>query len=433
MGKLSVSSKKILTDLTNELAFVKHTNELLPIIQAHLKKAGLPYNISIPPDNPDVKSFLKIENEKEFLSSVSREINCCHSREDLLTIVNNRLLPLIQSLQEYKLKLEDENFFLQEQVQTNQQHENIIGSSKGLQNVFYLVAKVSQSDSTVLLLGETGTGKELIAKAIHDSSSRKEKLMIKINCASMPVSLIESELFGHEKGSFTGASERRIGRFELANNSTLFLDEIGELSLDMQVKLLRVIQEKEIERIGGHEVIKTNVRIIAATNRNLEKEVAENRFRKDLYYRLNVFPISLPPLRDRKEDIPLLASRFMIQISEKLSKPVNRISPKAMNQLINYHWPGNVRELEHLIERTILLTNGSTIKEVILSTALEREGFLASSIKTIAQIEREHILSVLKKTGGKIHGDGGAAELLKIPATTLSSKMKKLGIKKNHL
>jgi transcriptional regulator with GAF, ATPase, and Fis domain len=300
-------------------------------------------------------------------------------------------------------------------------------------NVFELIAHVAASDSTVLLYGETGTGKELVAKALHESSSRKGKQMIKVNCAALPPSLIESELFGHEKGSFTGAIEKRIGKFEMAHNSTLLLDEIGELPLELQVKLLRAIQEKEIERVGGNTSIKTNVRIIAATNRNLQNEVEAGRFRMDLFYRLNVFPIGLPSLRERKEDIPLLAAHFMKETSLKCRKNVINISQKALDQMMAYEWPGNVRELEHLIERAVLLTDGTTIKEVSLPVRNKKGTKKQEEVQTIQEMEREHILAVLKKTNEKIHGPGGAAELLKIPSTTLASKMKKLGIQKKHM
>ncbi len=336
----------------------------------------------------------------------------------------------------YKAKLEEENLRLHEKVNTLRDDNEMVGTSPELKKVFELTAHVAFSDSTVLLCGETGTGKELVATAIHQASPRSSKTMVKVNCAALPANLVESELFGHEKGSFTGATERRVGKFELAHNSTLFLDEIGEMPLELQVKLLRAIQEKEIERIGGREVIKTKVRIIVATNRDLQKEVTAGRFRTDLFYRLNVFPISLPPLRDRKEDIPLLAARFMSQMSKKCGKNVSSISPKALQQLIAYHWPGNVRELEHLMERAVLLASGSTIKEVTLPSSAIKEGLngmAGSAVKTINEIEREYILLVLQKTGGKIHGAGGAAELLKIPATTLASKMQKLGIRKSHV
>jgi formate hydrogenlyase transcriptional activator len=315
-------------------------------------------------------------------------------------------------------------------------HPSIIGDSPLMQQVFDLVAQVASSDSTVLLLGETGTGKEVIAKAIHNSSPRKYKSMIKVNCAALPANLIESELFGHEKGSFTGANDRRLGKFELANNSTLFLDEIGEMPLELQVKLLRALQEREIERIGGNATINVNVRIIAATNRDLEKEMQEGRFRRDLYYRLNIFPIELPPLRNRKEDIPLLAIYFIQRFAKKARRDITTLNERVLQELIAYDWPGNIRELEHLIERSILLTQGNAIRQVYLpnrpkqQTATKEQEFI---IKTIAEHERDVILKTLKYCGGRIGGHGGAAMLLDLPTSTLHSRIKRLGIHKEHM
>lgn len=312
----------------------------------------------------------------------------------------------------------------------NAELSNMIGCSQAMKEVYHMASLVSKSDATVLLLGETGTGKGLLADAIHSGSPRKGKQMIKVNCAAMPTNLIESELFGHEKGSFTGAYERRIGKFELANHGTLFLDEIGEMSLDMQVKLLRVLQDREIERIGGRTSIKVNVRILAATNRNLEEEVRAGRFRADLYYRLNVFPIVLPPLRERLEDIVPLSSFFLSRYSRHAGK-VLTISPGVIAELKQYSWPGNVRELEHLIERSVLLSTSSVLTQIQLpATRQHIAGRQDSSDNTLEQIERKHIVMMLRRCNGKIAGNGGAAAMLKIPPTTLHSKMKKLGISK---
>lgn len=311
--------------------------------------------------------------------------------------------------------------------------EGIIGKSDHLMKVLDHVAQVAPTDTSVLILGESGTGKEQIANCIHHLSARKTKPLVKVNCAALPASLIESELFGHEKGAYTGATDRRIGKFEQASGGTIVLDEIGEMPLEMQVKLLRVLQEKEIERIGGRAPIKVDVRIIAATNRNLEKEIAEARFRLDLYYRINVFPITLPPLRERKDDIPLLAAHFVNQYARKIGKQVTGIAPKILKDLMHYDWPGNVRELEHLLERSILLTQGPVIKDIFLPPVVQKDsvrGHEETYIKTIEENERDHILAVLKKCNGKIWGAGGAAELLGVPPTTLNSKIKKLGIKK---
>jgi len=344
----------------------------------------------------------------------------------------------LEEISGYRARLEEEKIYLQEELDTTHNYTEIIGESSEMKKIFRLVNQVSASNSTVMILGETGTGKELIARAIHNNSPRKNKLMVKVNCAALPANLIESELFGHEKGSFTGATERRLGKFELANNGTLFLDEIGEMPLELQVKLLRALQEKEIERIGGNAAIKVDVRIIAATNRDLEKEMSEGRFRSDLYYRLNIFPISLPALRNRPEDIPLLASHFIHRFSKKAGKNINGLSNKLLQELRAYSWPGNIRELEHLIERSILMTSGDTLKSIVLpvsrSDASPAGNDDPSFIhKTIDENEREHILNTLRICGGRINGNGNAAQILGVPPSTLSSKMKRLGIRREHI
>ena len=311
----------------------------------------------------------------------------------------------------------------------------IVGNSDAMQNVYELILQVAASQSTVLISGETGTGKELVASAIHNLSSVSNKGMIKVNCASIPVNLIESELFGHEKGAFTGATELRIGKFEQAENSTIFLDEIGELPLELQGKLLRVLQEKEIERIGGKTTIKVNARVIAATNRSLEKEVAEGRFRSDLYYRLNVYPISLPSLRDRPEDIAVLGNFFLEKHSKQIGKKIKGFSKKVLNSMMANAWPGNVRELENMVERSILFAKEEVIKEMIFPQIFITEPNnteMEFYTKTLQEVEKEHILRVVKKCNGRISGPQGAAVLLDLPGTTLISKMQKLGIKKEH-
>jgi len=311
----------------------------------------------------------------------------------------------------------------------------MIGTSPAMLRITQLISQVAAVDSTILILGETGTGKELVAKAIHDNSTRRNKSMVKVNCAALPANLIESELFGHEKGSFTDAIDRKIGKFEMANNSTLFLDEIGELPLDLQVKLLSVLQEKEIERIGGKEVIPVDVRIIAATNRCLQKEMLAGRFRKDLFYRLNVLPLTLPPLRERKEDIPALAAHFIHKYARKTGSKVMDISSSVLQDLMAYHWPGNIRELEHLIERNILLTRDQHVMTIDLPSdnGPKKGPQEGARIKTLEEVERDHILTILKKCKGKVAGAGGAARLLNIPTTTLHSKIRRLGIKKGFL
>lgn len=351
-------------------------------------------------------------------------------------LANERVENQMLEISNYKQRLEEENAYLLEEIEKNYNHSEIIGSGAEMAAVFRMMAQVSFTNSTVLLLGETGTGKELIARAIHNNSRRKDKLMVKLNCATLPAGLIESELFGHEKGSFTGAMERRIGKFELADNGTLFLDEIGEMPVELQVKLLRVLQEREIERVGGKGPIKVNVRIIAATNRDLLQEVENGKFRSDLYYRLNVFPITLPPLRNRKEDIYLLAMHFMAKFSRNTGKNVCNISHKATQDLLTYPWPGNVRELEHLMERSVLLTQGNTIKELQLSPGQYNESgkkINSDYIKTIDENERDHILKVLRLCGGKVFGPHGAACKLGVPVSTLNSKIAKLGIVKEKV
>ena len=338
-----------------------------------------------------------------------------------------------EKLLSYKKQLEVENDYLKEQIKTIYNFSEIIGSGDPMQKVYRLMSLVADSNSTVLVLGETGTGKELIARAIHNASPRKDKLMVKVNCAALPANLIESELFGHERGAFTGAIDRRIGKFELANNSTLFLDEIGELPLEAQSKLLRVIQERELERVGGKQIIKIDVRLIAATNRNLEEEVKAGRFRADLYFRLNVFPISLPPLRDRSEDIEPLTHFFVQKYSRNTGRKIRKVAPKVIQQLRSYTWPGNVRELEHLIERSILLATDGTLDDVYIPQHTDAEKKEEAHLlnRSLEEVERGYIIETLKRCAGKISGAGSAAEILKIPGNTLHSKMKKLGISKS--
>jgi transcriptional regulator with GAF, ATPase, and Fis domain len=312
-----------------------------------------------------------------------------------------------------------------------------------LQKVFDLVRQVSNTDTSVIILGESGTGKELIARSIHNSSARKGKILVKVNCATLPANLIESELFGHEKGAFTGAIDKRIGKFELAHGGSIFLDEIGELPTDLQAKLLRVLQEKEFERLGGKNTLKADVRIITATNRDLEKEVSEGRFRLDLYYRLNVFPIKLPALRERIEDIPLLANFFAKKFCTKVGKRFTNIDPLAMDELLRYDWPGNIRELENVVERAVIIHDGeSTLawgQPLInrFTVAKEEHALPAKTLDEVKQkqhdTEREYLISVLRTANGRIRGRNGASELLGLKPTTLESRMKKLSITKEDI
>ncbi|MDN3674370.1 sigma-54 dependent transcriptional regulator [Flavobacterium branchiarum] len=354
-----------------------------------------------------------------------------------ITVQNIQLIAKYENnLAELKLL---KNNFEERKVRTiNTATENfhgIVGKSVAIQNVYELISQVALSNSTVLITGETGTGKELIASAIHQLSSVSNEKMIKVNCASIPENLIESELFGHEKGAFTGALNLRIGKFEQAENSTIFLDEIGELPLELQGKLLRVLQEKEIERVGGNKSLKLNTRIIAATNKSLVKEVAEGRFRSDLFYRLNVFPIDLPALRERPEDIEILSNFFLEKHSNIIGKKIKGFSKKVLKKMLANPWLGNVRELENMIERSILFTTEDVINEMIFPKNFIRDFHNLENdfnTKTLQEVEKEHILEVVRKCGGRISGPQGAAVLLDLPATTLISKMQKLGIRKKY-
>jgi PAS domain S-box-containing protein len=342
------------------------------------------------------------------------------------------LLAAYEEIKELKDQLEAEKDYLQEEIKLEHNYENIIGNSESLKYVLYRLEQVATIDSTVLILGETGTGKELIARAIHRTSLRHQRPLVKVNCATLPINLIESELFGHEKGAFTGAMAIKTGRFELADNTTLFLDEIGELPLELQAKMLRAVEDGEFERLGGSKTIKVNVRIIAATNRNLEKEMKEGRFREDLWYRLNVFPITMPPLSERKEDIPSLVSHFVDQYNRQLGKSIEKIPRRVIQTLKGYSWPGNVRELKYVVERAVINSSGSTLR---LADSLEKLPDTTprkkDALKPLAEMEREYILRVLDRVGWKVEGKSGAAEVLDMNPGTLRSRMKKLGIRRH--
>lgn len=331
--------------------------------------------------------------------------------------------------------LKEEKEYYKEKDLENVHFDEIVGKSQAIIKVLSNVKRVADTDTTILILGETGVGKELVARAIHIQSSRKKKAFIRVHCSALPESLISSELFGHEKGAFTGASERRIGRFELADNGTIFLDEIGELPLEIQVHLLRILQTGEFERVGGSKTIKSNFRLILATNRDLEREVREKRFRLDLYYRINVFPIIVPPLRERKEDIPLLASYFLNLYGRLLNKPLYNIRQKDVEKLMRYDWPGNVRELENVIERAIILSSGSklTLPDIQSKTYSATENLREGQLPSLKENERRLIVAALSQTRGKVQGKGGAAELLEINPHTLKSRMRKLGITRDQI
>jgi transcriptional regulator with GAF, ATPase, and Fis domain len=337
-------------------------------------------------------------------------------------------------------RLKAQNTYLQEEIQAEHNFKEIVGASAGMLKVLENVQRVAPTDATVLIWGETGTGKELIARAIHSASRRADKPFIKVNCAALPAGLIESELFGHERGAFSGAIQRRIGRFELANGGTIFLDEVGEIPLDTQVKLLRVLQERRFERVGGNQPIEPDVRVIAATNRVLTESIREGKFRSDLFYRLNVFPINLPPLRDRKADIPLLAQFFVQKYAPKIGRRIEAIDHSTMARLLQYPWPGNIRELENIIERALILASSAVLEvdpEVLVGPgetepadqpgrATPEAGPAAAG--DLASVQRSHILDTLRKTNWVVEGERGAAVALGMKPATLRHRMKKLGI-----
>jgi PAS domain S-box-containing protein len=330
-------------------------------------------------------------------------------------------------IKKLKDQLEAERAYLQAEIELEYNHENIIGQSDGINYVLYKVEQIAGSNTIVLVLGETGTGKELIARSIHRLSLRKERALVKVSCATLPSNLIESELFGHEKGAFTSAHSRHLGRFEVADGATLFLDEIGELPRELQPKLLRVIQDGEFERLGGSSTVKVDVRIIAATNRNLEEEVRRGSFRDDLWYRLNVFPITVPPLRDRLDDIPLLVDFYVKKISKRMGKTIEIIPTRVMNALQNYHWPGNVRELENVLERAVINSSGPKLH--LVDELKTHQQDLSTAQKTLEAVEREHIVRTLEQTQWKVSGKNGAAEILGLNRSTLRARMRKLGIR----
>jgi formate hydrogenlyase transcriptional activator len=346
----------------------------------------------------------------------------------------NAALVEIRGLKE---QLEEENIYLKEEISEVKGFDEIVGKSDVLKYVLSRVEQVAKTDATVLLQGETGVGKELIARAIHEKSSRSNGPYVRVNCATLPEPLVESELFGHEKGAFTGADRQRKGRFELADGGTILLDEVGELPLGTQAKLLRVLQEGEFERVGGSSTIKVKVRVIAATNRKLRDDVPAGRFRQDLFYRINVYPITIPPLRERQEDIPLLVSHYARQIGERLGKSISEVPAQMMRELTHYNWPGNIRELQNVIERAVIVSTDGVLRlpEPLVQTAIapasESEAFKEPmTISTLDEAERDHILRALEATGWRIEGPKGAAAMLKLHPSTLRFRMKKLGLTK---
>jgi transcriptional regulator with GAF, ATPase, and Fis domain len=325
-----------------------------------------------------------------------------------------------------RTRLQQQNLYLQDEIKAAHNFEELVGQGPALRAVLDKVRVVATTDASVLITGETGTGKELIARAIHSAGNRRDKPLIKVNCAAFPAGLVESELFGHEKGAFTGAIARRSGRFELANGGTIFLDEIGEIPPETQVKLLRVLQEREFERVGGGSPLKVDIRILAATNRDLLRAVREKTFREDLYYRLNVFPINLPPLRERKEDIPLLVHFLVRKFAARIGKRIDGVTEQAMRQLVDYPWPGNVRELENVLERAVILATGTAVDTV--PDLVPPADAAPAARQTLESVERDYIVSVLEQTDGVIEGTRGAALILGLHPNTLRNRMKKLGV-----
>jgi formate hydrogenlyase transcriptional activator len=345
--------------------------------------------------------------------------------EEALLEATDRLAEANFQIAKLSERVESENVYLEREVELEHQHHEVIGDSEGIRRVLQKAEQVAPTDATVLILGETGTGKELIARTIHELSRRKGRLMVKVNCAALPASLVESELFGREKGAFTGALTREIGRFELANCSTILLDEIGELPVELQSKLLRVLQEGEFERLGGPKTIKVDVRVIAATSRNLQQAVREGKFREDLFYRLNVFPITVPPLRDRREDIPPLVWHFVEELSHRMGRSIETIHSSTMDAFKRYPWPGNIRELRNLIERFLITSTNSVFRAEL--PAVDTDGSQCRP-QTYEEVERNHILHTMEIVGWRVRGEDGAARVLGLKPTTLESRMQKLGI-----
>lgn len=383
---------------------------------SHFTKAGKEIPVEI------ASNFVDFEGE-EFTCSIVRDITERKQKEAAL----RGALMEIRALKE---QLEAENNYLQEEIKVNNNFGEIVSQSKAFRKTLKQVEQVADTGSTVLIQGESGTGKELIARALHQLSRRSQRPMIKVNCAALPSNLIESELFGHEKGAFTGAISRKNGRFELAHQGTLFLDEVGEMPIELQAKLLRALQEGEFERLGGSETIKVDVRIIAATNRDLEKEVKEGNFREDLFYRLNVFPIRCLPLRERKDDIPLLVRHFCKKFESRIGKKITNIPNKVIDRLMAYDFPGNIRELENILERAVILSKSGKLQ---IGDWLPRNTrpLIREEVLTLDDLQKQHIINVLKLTNWRISGEKGAAKILGIKPTTLESRMKKLEIRRS--
>jgi PAS domain S-box-containing protein len=415
-----------------------------PLLLDHIDPGSFSPEIISRLTKAEVRSacFLPLISRKRALGTLNvysrREADFAQEEVDLLSQVAKQVALAMDNalafrqIAELKDKLAEEKLYLQDELRTESSFDEIVGESKVLKHILRQVETVACTDATVLILGETGTGKELVARAIHKLSPRRERTFVKFNCAAVPIGLLESELFGHEKGAFTGAISQKIGRLDVAHQGTLFLDEVGDIPVELQPKLLRVLQEQEFERLGSTRTIPVDIRLIAATNRKLAQMVEEGLFREDLYYRLKVFPITIPPLRDRREDIPLLVRHFVGKHAARMNKRIETIPPNAMNALIQWHWPGNVRELGNFLERAVILTRGPILhvpfSELKLSAELE-----APAPTTLEAAERDAILRVLRETRGVIGGPGGAAVRLGLKRTTLTAKIRRLGISRSDL
>jgi formate hydrogenlyase transcriptional activator len=403
--------------------------DLIEILKYAKIKAGVGVPLEIDDSGIDVFAFAKTQSEHEWPKNITEY--CKVIGQIILSAMRRReteieLKDRHAEIKQLKDRLSQENKFLRQEIEIQYRHDEIVGESDAMEGILKQAELVAKQDTSVLILGETGTGKELLARAIHNISSRKNRTMIKVNCAALPATLIESELFGREKGAFTGALSRQVGRFEAADNSTIFLDEIGDLPLEMQAKLLRVLHDGQFERLGSAESVTADVRVIAATNHNLEQEMLAGRFRQDLYYRLSVFPITVPPLRERREDIPLLVWSFVREFGESMGKPISEILKKDMDMFKSYSWPGNVRELKNIIERALILSTGTTLHVDQIGSE-DAETIQSTTLKGV---ERSHILEILEGTGWKISGRNGAAGILGLKESTLRAKLKKLGIQR---
>ena len=420
------------------LSYAEHPSHYTPASWERLKSAvekalrdGTPYELELEMIRADGTTVWTNARGEVLRDSAGKIVKLRGTLQDIAErkLAEAALQKAVEEVSQLKNKLEEENVYLREEIKLAHNFDEIVGRSDATRYVLFKIEQVAPTDTSVLITGETGTGKELVARAIHSASLRKDRPLVRVNCAALTPTLVESELFGHEKGAFTGATARKIGRFELANGATIFLDEIGELPLELQSKLLRVIQEGEFERLGSSKTIMVDVRIIAATNRNLKMAVEQGGFREDLWYRLNVFPITVPPLRDRKEDIPVLIEHFVRRFSQKVGKKISSISPGSLRILQDYAWPGNVRELANVLERAVINTNGAVLR-IVDHFEKPQVDALTQSDKTLEEMEKEYIIRILDSTGWRIDGHRGAAKILGLNPSTLRTRMTKLGIQK---